>query len=328
MGPWSLSRTSDPVSDRRSCAPGKERSDMANQGTDGLRSIAQDLVDFSDRIAAGEATREQLDEMIRELRAAAVHEFGPRLSSPHGEGAKNKILVYLLERLGEWVHGEELAAISLIQEWPRRARELRVEDGYDIEEKNGFYRLNGPERDRDAADAWRIPNEIRKRPGSASSRVLALFKAFEGKVIDQKQIGYVAKIASARRRVRELRDEKGWPIESHIDARDLRPGQYRLASSDPGDRRDKRQRLYPEDLRERVFKRDRYRCQECGRTRKQAEKEGDTRFYLEVHHKVATAKELDSLPREQLNDESNLATYCHRDHIRETARLQEERRRD
>lgn len=301
---------------------------MGGTSTDGFRAIAQELVGFSDRFSAGEATRDQLDEMIGELRAMAVREFGPRTSAAHGEGAKNKMLVYLLERLGEWVHGEELAAVSLIQEWPRRARELRVEDGYDIEEENGFYRLKSPERDQDLAEAWRVPNEIRRHTGSASSRVLALFKAFEGKVIDQKQIGYVAKIASASRRVRELRDEKGWPIESHIDARDLHPGQYRLASSDPRDRRDKRQRLYPEDLRERVFKRDGYRCQECGRTRKQAEKEGDTRFYLEVHHKVAIAKELDALPREKLNDESNLATYCHRDHIRETARLQKERRRD
>jgi hypothetical protein len=299
---------------------------MAGQGTDGLRNTAQDLVDFSDQMAAGEATRDQLDEMIGELRATAVREFGPRSKSPHGEGAKTKILVYLLERLGEWVHGEELAAISLIQEWPRRARELRVEDGYSIDENKGFYRLNSPGRDRDAADAWRIPNEIRKQPGSGSDRILALFRAYEGKVIDQKQVGYVGKIASARRRVRELRDEKGWPIESHIDARDLSPGQYRLASSDPGDRRDRRQRLYPEDLRERIFKRDRFTCQKCGRTRGQADKEGDRRFYLEVHHKVAVGAALDELPRDQLNDESNLVTYCHRDHVEETARLQQERR--
>jgi hypothetical protein len=47
---------------------------------------------------------------------------------------------------------------------------------------------------------------------------------------------------------------------------------------------------------------------------------------LEVHHKVAVAAELDELPRDQLNEESNLVTYCHRDHVEETARLQQERR--
>ncbi|HEY5977769.1 MAG TPA: HNH endonuclease signature motif containing protein [Solirubrobacterales bacterium] len=299
---------------------------MADIGEQSLRGIAEELAGFADRMAAGEASRNELDEIIGELRATAVREFGPRTRSAHGDGAKNKILVYLLERLGEWVHGEELAAVSLIQEWPRRARELRVEDGYDLDEEKGYYRLNSPERDRDAADAWRIPNKIRKQTGSGADRILALFKAYEGKIIDQKQIGYVGKISSATRRVRELRDEKGWPIESHIDARDLSPGQYRLASSDAGDRRDKRQRLYPEDLRERIFKRDRFTCQKCGRTKGQADKEGDRRFYLEVHHKVAIAAELDELPREQLNDESNLVTYCHRDHVEETARLQRERR--
>ena len=64
----------------------------------------------------------------------------------------------------------------------------------------------------------------------------------------------------------------------------------------------------------------------CGRNRERAEKAGDTRFYLEVHHKTAIAEELDALPLAELNDEANLITYCHHDHSAETARLQKRRR--
>lgn len=77
------------------------------------------------------------------------------------------------------------------------------------------------------------------------------------------------------RRLRELRDEEGWPIESHVDDPLLRPGQYRLVSAADEDRRDIRQRLYPEDLRERIFERDDYTCQKCGRNRERAEKAGN-----------------------------------------------------
>lgn len=35
------------------------------------------------------------------------------------------------------------------------------------------------------------------------------------------------------RRLRELRDEEGWRIQSHRDSTDLRPGQYRLVEQPP-----------------------------------------------------------------------------------------------
>ena len=95
-------------------------------------------------------------------------------------------------------------------------------------------------------------------------RIEAFLRAFEGEVVSRDQIDYVAKIKEGSRRVRELRDEHGWPINSHIDEPDLRPGEYRLVSADPADRRDTRQRLYPEGLRERVFARDNYTCRSVG----------------------------------------------------------------
>jgi hypothetical protein len=290
-----------------------------------LREAAQRLDELAENLSKG-SDREDLDDVITELRILAVRHFGPKSRARRGEGGKVKILAHLMDHFGEWIHGEELAAVSGIGEWARRKREWSTEEGYDIEENNGYYRLNRFDPDKGLAQAWRIPHEIRQRQGSGESRILALLAAYESRVVDGDKLRYVARIPSARRRTGELRDEKGWPIETHIDAPDLRPGQYRLASADPADRRDPRQRLYAENLRERVFERDNYTCQKCGRNRERAEKAGDKRFYLEIHHKSAVAEELDALPPEKLNDEENLITYCHRDHIEETRRLQKRHR--
>jgi hypothetical protein len=206
-------------------------------------------------------------------------------------------------------------------------RELRVEDGYEIAELgNSIYQLNSVNPDRERAEQWQVANEIRKRPGSARSRIEAFLAANVGEVVSRTQLDYVARIAEGSRRVRELRDEFGWPINSHIDEPELGPGEYRLLSTDPDDRRDASQRLYPEGLRQRVFQRDNYTCQVCKRNREAAQAAGDTRFYLEVHHKVAMADELAALKVSERHDIGNLITLCHSDHLKETAKLQQKKR--
>ena len=296
---------------------------MPDDAAKSLRTAADQLLELADGLEAEDAARPDLDAVISDLRVAAVRHFGPKPRSRRGESGKDKILAHLMANIGDWVHREELAAISGIEEWARRKREWTKEEGYDITEQNGYYRLNSFDPDENVARAWQIPNEIRRRPGSGESRILALLQAYEGQIVDNEKLRYVAHIPSAPRRTRELRDEDGWPIETHIDDPRLKPGQYRLASADPGDRRDPRQRQYPEGLREKIFERDNYTCQKCRRNRERAEREGDSRFYLEVHHLTAVADQNNDLPVDLLNDQSNLVTYCHRDHVRETRRLQE-----
>ena len=117
-------------------------------------------------------------------------------------------------------------------------------------------------RDEDLAAAWRTANEIRKRPGAAKTRLLALLQALSPSSADQDQLTYVAKIKSWQRRVREL-DEEGWEIRSNIDEPELAPGSYRIATLV---RRPPRARQAIK-LRYEILERDKFTCQDCGRKR-------------------------------------------------------------
>src|SRR5262249_26096 len=150
-----------------------------------------------------------------------------------------RILSYLIRHVGQPVSGEELAVVSGIQEWARRVRELRVEQGYDITELGGsLYRLERTQPDANRAERWRLKNEIRRLPGCGKSRIERLLTALVGEIVARDDLDYVARIKEGVRRVRELRDEQGWPVDSHIDDPTLRSGEYRLLSVDEADRRD------------------------------------------------------------------------------------------
>ena len=300
-----------------------------HQGAVRLRRAAKQLLALADRLEDGQADRDEFDAVVAEVVGTQRDNFGPRPRARRGEGAKAKILDYLQSHLGKPVHGEELAAVSGIQEWARRVRELRVEDGFEIAQLGAStYRLDEPTPNSERARQWQLANEIRNSAGSALQRIGRFFEANVGQVVTRDQVDYVSGIAEGSRRVRELRDEKGWPIASHIDEAALRSGEYRLLSSDPKDRRDPLQRLYPDDLRQRVFERDDYTCRTCGRDRETALAAGDTRFYLEVHHQVAVADELAAMPKAKRNDLTNLVTLCHADHLKETAKLQKRKARE
>ena len=290
-----------------------------------LESVANDL---SGSAEGGELStvRGALDAAAAELRILVLRRFGRKPKAASGEGARQSILAHLKANLGEWIDGQELAVVSGIGEWARRVRELRVEQGYDISERDGHYRLLNPKPDAAEAARWQSMHAIRNMNCSATERIRAFLTSNVGEVVTRDDIDYVGKIKEAIRRVRELRDEEGWPIESYVEDRQLRPDEYRLVSINEEDILDSRQRRYPENLRARVFKRDNYTCQNCDRDRALAEKAGDKRFYLEIHHRNAVAEQLDALSHYELNDESNLLTLCHRCHVGETAEFQKKRR--
>jgi biotin operon repressor len=105
-----------------------------------IRGVASVLGSIADAADGGEDVGKHLDQAILELRGLRTRLFGPRKL----EGsARERIRLYLVKHLGDWVTGEELAEVAGISEWARRVRELR-EDGMDIAEEHGNYRLETP----------------------------------------------------------------------------------------------------------------------------------------------------------------------------------------
>ena len=109
---------------------------MPGEG-DRIRGVAAALDALADAMEAGPVEGNHLDVLIAQLRGIRRRAFGPRRL----EGsARSRILAVLIDRVGDWVMGEELAEYAGISEWARRLRELR-EAGYAIEESAGSYRL-------------------------------------------------------------------------------------------------------------------------------------------------------------------------------------------
>ena len=66
------------------------------------------------------------------------------------------------------------------------------------------------------------------------------------------------------RRLRELRDEAGWRIQSHNDAVDLKPGEYRLSGLPPEKPLPRFERNVSAATRARVLDRNGLTCRMCG----------------------------------------------------------------
>ena len=100
--------------------------------------------------------------------------------------------------------------------------------------------------------------------GAKGSKQLILdyFLAHLGQVIESQTLQEVSGWKSEwGRRVRELRDEDGWPVLSHKDRADLKPGQYILESLQ---RRPAFKRGISKETKACVLERDGRTCQMCG----------------------------------------------------------------
>lgn len=230
--------------------------------------------------------------------------------APRGQGAKGRILAYFLSRgLDVPVLGPELRRISGIQEWARRVRELRVEEGWDIRYDGNAYRLMADEPNEEIAEAWRLAHSIRGTALSARDRILHYLRARVGQGVNSELLQYVSGIQEHGRRIRELRTELGYPISTYIDRPDLRQDEYVLESAEPT--LDVTERQVSETLRKTVFERDGYRCVLCGR-------EYGPGVLLTAHHLVA------KIEGGSDTDPENFVTLCHRDHATITGEQQKE----
>jgi hypothetical protein len=100
-----------------------------------------------------------------------------------------------------------------------------------------------------------------KRSGS-KTRILAFLLANIGRVIESRELQEASGWAAEwGRRVRELRDEEGYPILSHKDRAGLKPGQYLMLTDK---RRPAFKRGMSKETRAFVLERNGYTCQMCG----------------------------------------------------------------
>jgi 5-methylcytosine-specific restriction endonuclease McrA len=75
-----------------------------------------------------------------------------------------------------------------------------------------------------------------------------------------------ASVSEWARRLRELRDEEGWPIVSHNDRAELKPGEYILTAAPSSKPRVSFARGISAKLRAEVLDRNGFTCQMCGLT--------------------------------------------------------------
>jgi hypothetical protein len=274
------------------------------------KKAVERLASLQPRIAAQESL-DEVGEAVTQLRLAVTRAFGgQRPRKPPGHGASKCILEYLLEHLGEWVYGDELAAVSGIREWARRVRELRVESGYEIEERNGEYRLTRRDPNLARRDRWKTISDLRGAVGTPEERVRSLFERMVGQIVSIDEIDRVARGRHGARVVRHLRSYEGWPIESEADSPKLASGEFRLASVVDTYLLPEGQSIFAEDLRRQVFRRDSYTCWDCRQSAETAAGSPQTPFYLVIRHLDAAPANLHGLAAQTLTDRSRLATSC------------------
>lgn len=95
----------------------------------------------------------------------------------------------------------------------------------------------------------------------ARDRIRNFFIANVGKVVTTQKIRKIAGISEYARRIRELRDEEGFQIKSHVDRTDLKPGQYILENLE---RKPVIARTISPQLRNEILERNGFTCQLCG----------------------------------------------------------------
>ena len=104
------------------------------------------------------------------------------------------------------------------------------------------------------------------------------------------------------RRVRELREDDGWPIITHNDSAELRPGQYLLKEA-PKLENAKFARGLSKKLRAEVLDRNGFTCQMCGLSPGDIDPSTERKVRLHIGH----IKDKNLGGRDEL---SNLRTLC------------------
>ncbi|MEZ4759461.1 MAG: HNH endonuclease [Flavobacteriales bacterium] len=101
-----------------------------------------------------------------------------------------------------------------------------------------------------------------KRREGARARLRRYFLQHVGEILDSATLYEVSgRTNEFGRRIRELRNEEGYDIQTHNDRSELKPGQYMLVSAKP---KPAFARSISKETRSYVLDRNGYTCQMCG----------------------------------------------------------------
>jgi 5-methylcytosine-specific restriction endonuclease McrA len=126
-----------------------------------------------------------------------------------------------------------------------------------------------------------------RKPGS-KARIRQFLLANVGRVITSIEIRDAAgsEVSEWARRVRELREDEGWPILTHNDNAGLKPGQYLLKEPPPTKSGVSFSRTISAKLRAEVLDRNGFTCQMCGLTPGEIDPETSRKVRLHIGHIV------------------------------------------
>ncbi len=136
---------------------------------------------------------------------------------------------------------------------------------------------------------------------AAKDRIRSFLEANVGRVVTTQEIGDVAGISDYARRIRELRDEEGMQIRSHVDRHDLKPGEYILVGLE---RSPSIERGISPQLRSDILERNGFTCQLCGAAA------GDTDPFNPARKVRLHIDHIIPISQGGTNDRNNLRTLC------------------
>ena len=124
-----------------------------------------------------------------------------------------------------------------------------------------------------------------RKPGS-KERIRQFLLANIGRVLTSIQIrdAIGPNVSEWARRVRELRDDEHWPILTHNDSVDLKPGQYLMKDAPPNKPAVKFARGISAKLRAEVLDRNGFTCQMCGLTPGEIDPNTNRKVRLHLGH--------------------------------------------
>ena len=123
-----------------------------------------------------------------------------------------------------------------------------------------------------------------REPGS-KERIRRFLRAHVGETLTSLQIrdSIGTGVSEWARRLRELREDEGWPILTHHDSTDLKPGEYLLQSLPP-EKSVAFRRNISARLRAEVLDRNGFTCQMCGLCPGEIDPETKRRVRLHIGH--------------------------------------------